>query len=87
MTINEDRLREFVGRFASDLGAVLHASTVLVGDRLGLYVAMGDSRARDPSAACGEDGLPGALRGRVASRTGGQRLCGVRRGDAAVLAH
>ena len=28
MTINEDRLNEFVGRFAGDLGAVLHASTV-----------------------------------------------------------
>ena len=44
MTINEERLNEFVGRFAGDLGAVLHASTVLVGDRLGLYVAMGDSQ-------------------------------------------
>ena len=43
MTINEDRLNEFAGRFAGDLGAVLHAATVLVGDRLGLYVAMGDS--------------------------------------------
>ena len=42
MTINEERLNEFVGRFAGDLGAVLHASTVLLGDRLGLYVAMGD---------------------------------------------
>ena len=44
MAINEDRLNEFVGRFAGDLGAVLHASTVVMGDRLGLYVAMGDSR-------------------------------------------
>ena len=44
MTINEDRLTEFVGRFAGDLGAVMHASTVLLGDRLGLYVAMGDSQ-------------------------------------------
>lgn len=35
-----DRLDEFVGRFAADLGAVLHAATVLIGDRLGLYRAM-----------------------------------------------
>jgi 2-polyprenyl-3-methyl-5-hydroxy-6-metoxy-1,4-benzoquinol methylase len=49
MTINEDRLNEFVGRFAGDLGAVLHAATVLVGDRLGLYAAMGDSRPVTPA--------------------------------------
>ncbi|MEY2399324.1 MAG: hypothetical protein QOJ00_2498 [Actinomycetota bacterium] len=42
MAIDEARLNEFVGRFAGDLGAVFHAATVLVGDRLGLYVAMAD---------------------------------------------
>lgn len=42
--IDQDRLEAFVGRFANDLGAVLHAATVLVGDRLGLYAAMGDGR-------------------------------------------
>lgn len=42
--IDHDRLEAFVGRFANDLGAVLHAATVLVGDRLGLYAAMGDGR-------------------------------------------
>jgi SAM-dependent methyltransferase len=36
------RLDEFVGRFAGDLGAVLHCATVLIGDRLGLYRAMAD---------------------------------------------
>ena len=49
MTINEDRLNEFVGRFAGDLGAVLHASTILLGDRLGLYAAMGDSQPVTPA--------------------------------------
>lgn len=39
-TIDEARLDEFVGRFAGDLGAVLHAATVLIGDKLGLYKAM-----------------------------------------------
>jgi len=38
------KLEEFVGRFASDLGAVLHAATVLIGDQLGLYRAMADGR-------------------------------------------
>ncbi len=49
MAINEDRLNEFVGRFAGDLGAVFHAATVLVGDRLGLYAAMGDTRPVTPA--------------------------------------
>jgi SAM-dependent methyltransferase len=38
------KLEEFVGRFAGDLGAVLHAATVLIGDQLGLYRAMADGR-------------------------------------------
>jgi SAM-dependent methyltransferase len=40
--IDEAKLNEFVGRFAGDLGAVLHAATVLIGDKLGLYKAMSD---------------------------------------------
>jgi SAM-dependent methyltransferase len=42
--VDGERLDEFVGRFASDLGAVLHCATVLIGDRLGLYRAMADCR-------------------------------------------
>jgi len=37
MAINETRLNEFMGRFVGDLGAVLHAATIVVGDQLGLY--------------------------------------------------
>ncbi len=49
MAIDDTKLDEFVGRFAGDLGAVLHAATILVGDRLGLYAAMGDSRPVTPA--------------------------------------
>ena len=42
LELDPERLDQFVGRFASDLGAVLHCATVLIGDRLGLYRAMGD---------------------------------------------
>ncbi len=42
------KLDEFVGRFAGDLGAVLHAATVLIGDQLGLYRAMADGRWLTP---------------------------------------
>ena len=49
MTIDQSKLDEFVGRFAGDLGAVFHAATVLVGDRLGLYRAMADGRGVTPA--------------------------------------
>ena len=34
--INEDKLNAFMGCFVGDLGAVMHAATVVVGDQLGL---------------------------------------------------
>jgi len=37
MAINDDRLNAFMGRFVGDLGAVMHAATIVVGDQLGLY--------------------------------------------------
>lgn len=49
MTIDQATLEEFVGRFAGDLGAVLHAATVLLGDKLGLYAAMGNSEPVTPA--------------------------------------
>lgn len=41
-TIDENKLNEFIGKFVGDLGAVFHAATVLIGDKLGLYKAMAD---------------------------------------------
>ncbi|HEX7649589.1 MAG TPA: class I SAM-dependent methyltransferase [Noviherbaspirillum sp.] len=37
MAINEAKLNEFMGRFVGDIGAVMHAATIVVGDQLGLY--------------------------------------------------
>jgi 2-polyprenyl-3-methyl-5-hydroxy-6-metoxy-1,4-benzoquinol methylase len=42
MTIDEGRLDAFIMQLAGDFGAALHASTVVVGDKLGLYAAMAD---------------------------------------------
>lgn len=42
MAINEAKLSEFMGRFVGDLGAVMHAATVVVGDKLGLYKALAE---------------------------------------------
>jgi SAM-dependent methyltransferase len=40
--IDEDRLRAFLGRYAADQAATMHAATVVVGDRLGLYRTLAD---------------------------------------------
>src|SRR5829696_7078213 len=42
--LDNNKLEQFFGRFVQDLGAVMHAATLLVGDRLGLYQAMADSQ-------------------------------------------
>ncbi len=42
MAIDESKLNVFMGNFVNDIGAVMHAATVVVGDQLGLYKAMVD---------------------------------------------
>src|SRR5262249_14474495 len=55
MAIDNDKLMEFVGQFAGDLGATVAAGNVVLGDRLGLYQAL----AKGPATA-----------GELADRTG-----------------
>jgi len=42
MAIDETTLEEFIGKFAVDFGAAMHATTVVIGDKLGLYRALAD---------------------------------------------
>jgi len=42
MALDESRLNAFMGNFVHDLGAVMHAATIVVGDQLGLYKALAD---------------------------------------------
>jgi SAM-dependent methyltransferase len=46
--IDEAKLNEFLGRFVGDLGAALSAALVVIGDKLGLYRAMGDGAPLTP---------------------------------------
>ena len=46
MALDEANLNAFMGRFVADLGATMHAATVVVGDQLGLYKAL----AKGPSS-------------------------------------
>ena len=42
MTIDSHKLDAFMGNFVHDLGAVMHAATVVVGDQLGLYRSLAE---------------------------------------------
>ena len=42
MSIDTGKLDAFMGNFVRDLGAVMHAATIVVGDKLGLYKALAE---------------------------------------------
>jgi 2-polyprenyl-3-methyl-5-hydroxy-6-metoxy-1,4-benzoquinol methylase len=46
---DESKLNAFMEKFAGDLGAALHATLVVVGDKLGLYKAMAEAGPITPS--------------------------------------
>jgi SAM-dependent methyltransferase len=42
MALDQDRLQQFMDRWAADQAATMHAATVVVGDQLGLYRALAE---------------------------------------------
>jgi SAM-dependent methyltransferase len=42
LSLNQEKLNEFVGKFVNDFGAALHAPTVILGEKLGLYKALSE---------------------------------------------
>ena len=40
MDLNEDKLNSLLGKFVGDLGATMHAGSIVIGEKLGLYKAM-----------------------------------------------
>jgi SAM-dependent methyltransferase len=42
MAIDEGKLNDLIGRFVGDFGAAMHAATVVIGDKLGLYAALAE---------------------------------------------
>jgi len=44
MAIDENKLHEFMGKAVGDIGAAMHSILIALGDRLGLYKAMADSK-------------------------------------------
>ncbi|MGD9561394.1 MAG: class I SAM-dependent methyltransferase [Pyrinomonadaceae bacterium] len=43
MAVNEDKVNEMLGRFVQDLGATMHAGLIVIGEKLGLYKALGQA--------------------------------------------
>ncbi len=56
-TINEDRLNEMIGQFVTDFGAAMHAATVVIGDKLGLYKALAEQGPIAPAALATSTGF------------------------------
>jgi SAM-dependent methyltransferase len=57
VAIDQAKLDAFMGKFVGDLGAVMHAATVVVGDQLGLYkgLAQGPATAEQLAKRTGTD--------------------------------
>ncbi len=54
MNINEDKLNAFLRKFVGDLGATMHAGSIVIGEKLGLYKAMATPNERITAAELAE---------------------------------
>jgi SAM-dependent methyltransferase len=55
-TLDTNELHAFAGQFLTDLGAAMHAATVVIGDRLGLYKALATTGPATPGQVAAEAG-------------------------------
>jgi SAM-dependent methyltransferase len=71
MTVDQDKLMDFIHQFAGDLGATMAAGSVVVGHRLGLYRALAEGPATAAELAdrarCSTRYVTEWLRGQAAS--------------------
>jgi len=56
MSLDQGKLNEFVGKFVSDFGATLHAPTIILGEKLGLYKTMAATGAVTPAELSAKTG-------------------------------
>src|SRR5579863_6929400 len=47
--LDADKLNQFIGKFVQDFGAAMHGSTVVLGERLGLYKGLDVPGGRTPA--------------------------------------
>jgi hypothetical protein len=67
--VDETKLKEFMGKVVNDLGATWSSVLVIIGDKLGLYKAMADSRPVSPEELASRTGTTERYI-RVASKSG-----------------
>jgi SAM-dependent methyltransferase len=58
MAVDQDKLMQFLGTFVGDLGATISAGSVVLGDQLGLYRALGEGPATPEELASRTDTDP-----------------------------
>ncbi|HEX2064219.1 MAG TPA: class I SAM-dependent methyltransferase [Acidimicrobiales bacterium] len=56
MAIDQTKLEEFIGRFAVDFSAAMHAATVVIGDKLGLYKSLAAAGPTDGAGLAARTG-------------------------------
>ena len=54
--IDEPKLKDFMGKVVNDLGATWSTVLVIIGDKLGLYKAMADSKPVTPAELASRTG-------------------------------
>jgi hypothetical protein len=80
MSLNEDKLNALLGKFVGDLGATMHAGSIVIGERLGLYKAMATPDERiHRHRTCETYEYEKALRPRMAEHQRRPRLYRIRR--------
>ena len=87
MELDQQRLEAFMHQFAGDFGAAMHAATVVVGDKLGLYAALAEIGPTDAAGLASRHGVRPPPRRGVAPRPVRLGLLPVQPGDRPLLAH
>ena len=72
--IDEAKLEAFMGQAVTDMGAIISAPLMAIGEKLGLYKAMAHAGPLDLAGGGRALGRGRALRARVAAQPGGRRL-------------
>ena len=56
MSVDQEKLNQFLGKFVADFGATLHAPTILIGEQLGLYKALAGAGELSPGELASKTG-------------------------------
>ncbi len=78
--VNPDALQAMLGRAVQDMGAALQAPLILIGDKLGLYRAMGDGVPVTPAELAKKTGTTERYVREWLNANAAGQLVGVRRG-------